>query len=148
MYFRVLVYGRNFLLAWEEGDRESAQVTGFFTTRFVTAADPTDAEYQAMAAIRSDQSLRAALRNPRTDPPIMVAEQIEELPSLPPEAPGTGYVFFTGRGAGRPRNIALAAFSDDAPPDVREAAVRRYGAPAPATPPHSSPPPNTKKRGA
>ena len=148
MYYQILVYGRNFLLAWEDGDSGAAQLTGFYTTRFVTAADPADAEYQAMASIRADQALRAALRNPRTDPPIMVAEEIEELASLPPEAPGTGYAFFHGRGAGRPRDIALAAFADDAPADIREAATRRYGAPAGTAPPHRSSPPNKKKSGA
>ena len=45
-------------------------------------------------------------------------------------------------------HIALAAFADDAPADIREAATRRYGAPAGTAPPHRSSPPNKKKSGA
>lgn len=126
--YRVLVCGRNFHFAHLEGTGEVVNPTGFYTTRFVTAKDPTAAEHEAMAAIRADQKLRSALRNPRTDPPIMVAEKVEEVASFPNGAP-PGYCFFTGEGAGRPRAVTLAAFPDDAPEDVKDAAMRRYGKP-------------------
>lgn len=132
--FRVLVLGRNFLFAHIDGKSAVVRPTGFYTPRFVTADDATAAEYQAMAAIRADETLRSALRNARTDPPIMVAEQVEEVSSIPDDA-SESYVFFTGKGAGRSRDITLAAFPDDAPEDIKEAATRRYGKPGEASPP-------------
>jgi len=135
--FRVLVVGRNFLLAHIDGKSEVVSPTGFYTTRFVNADDATAAEYQAMAAIRADEKLRSALRNARTNPPIMVAENVEEVPSILDDA-SESYVFFTGKGAGRPRDITLAAFPDDAPEGMKEAATRRYGKPGEASPPQGS----------
>lgn len=132
--YRVLVYGRNFHFAHIENSREVVKATGFYTTRFVTAKDPTAAEYEAMAAIRADQKLRSTMRNPRTDPPLMVAGEIEEVPSIP-VGPPPGYCFFTGEGAGRPGEVSLAAFPDDAPEDVKRAAIRRYGEGAEPDPP-------------
>jgi len=144
--FRVLVLGRNFLFAHIDGKSEAVRPTGFYTTRFVTADDATAAEYQVMAAIRADEKLRSALRNPRTDPPIMVAEELEEVPSIPDDA-SESYVFFTGKGAERPRDITLAAFPDDAPEDIKEAATRRYGKTGKATPPQGSSESKKDRRG-
>jgi hypothetical protein len=62
-----------------------------------------------MDMIRGDARLRASVRNTRTDPPIMDAIEIELLPRGEAfSTAGTGYCFFHGRGAGRPRRLKLA----------------------------------------
>lgn len=105
----VRVYGRNFRLPWRERRRTTVRVTGFYTTRCVVAADRVDAEYTAMDLIRHDTKLTRSLRNSRSDPPIMDAVEIREVDSFAPlTPPGTGYAFFHGRGAGRPRKVRLA----------------------------------------
>jgi hypothetical protein len=124
--YRVLVYGRNFLLAFEERRRTIIRRTGFYTWRCVTAANPRQAEYRAMDMIRRDRKLRETVKNPRTDPPIMHALEIRRLRAdAPYSVSGTGYTFFTGKGAGRPRNLTLAP---DArmPRDIRRALRARY----------------------
>ena len=81
------------------------KLTGFYTTRCVVASDPVDAEYKAIDLIRQDPKLRRAVRNARTDPPIMNITDIVEVKSFAPlKPPGSGYLFFHGRGAGRPRS--------------------------------------------
>jgi hypothetical protein len=128
--FKVIVYGRNFKLAWRERRKRVVRLTGFYTTRFVSASNPREAEYEAMAVIRADDALRTNIRNSRTNLPIMVAVEIEEVSAFPVAPPGGGYTFFTGRGAGRPRQMDLAPFPKDAPKDATDAATRRYGAPS------------------
>jgi hypothetical protein len=100
----VLVHGRNFRLAWQERRRSVTKITGFYTTRCVVAANPVDAEHQAIELIRNDSKLRRSVRNSRTDPPLMFTIDIREVDTFAPlKPPGTGYAFFHGRGAGRPR---------------------------------------------
>jgi hypothetical protein len=108
--YRVLVYGRNFRLAFEERRRTVVKQTGFYTWRNVMASDARAAEYEAIDLIRNDARLRTSVRNNRHDPPIMQAIEIEPVPrgSAFSKA-GTGYTFFHGRGAGRPRTLTLAA---------------------------------------
>ena len=102
--YLVLVHGRNFRLAWQERRRSVTKITGFYTTRCVVAADPADAERQAIELIRTDSKLRRSVRNSSTDPPLMFVNEIREVDSFAPlRAPGSGYAFFHGRGAGRPR---------------------------------------------
>ena len=100
--YRVVVYGRNFRLLWQEGRKAArSRTTGFFATRFVRARDPQDAELRAMDLIRSDNHLRKAIRNRPSNPPIMFADRIVEVRTF--KGAGKGYTFFHGRGAGRPR---------------------------------------------
>lgn len=102
--YLVMVYGRNFRLAWQERRRTVTKITGFYTTRCVVAADPADAERQAIELIRADSKLRRSVRNSPSDPPLMFVDEIREVDTFAPlKAPGGGYVFFQGRGAGRPR---------------------------------------------
>lgn len=125
--YRVLVYGRNFRLAFKERRRTVVKLTGFYTWRNVVAADSRQAEYKAMDMIRSDNRLRKTVRNARSDPPIMDAVEIERLrPGRPFSKAGTGYCFFHGRGAGRPRSLVPAP-DTRIPKDVRKAIVDRYG---------------------
>jgi hypothetical protein len=109
--YLVLVYGRNFRFPFHERRTTVIKLTGFYTTRCVVASGPVEAEYKAMDIIRRDSKLRRSVRNPRTDPPIMHALEVRQVESFAPlKAPGTGYVFFHGRGAGRPRTMKLARF--------------------------------------
>jgi hypothetical protein len=102
--YLVLVHGRNFGLAWQERRRSVTKITGFYTTRCVVAADPADAERQAIELIHTDSKLRRSVRNSSTDPPLMFVNEIREVDSFAPlRAPGSGYAFVHGRGAGRPR---------------------------------------------
>jgi hypothetical protein len=55
-----------------------------------------------MDLIRTDKQLGQAVRNRLSDPPIMFADSIVEVPSF--KAVARGYTFFHGRGAGRPRS--------------------------------------------
>jgi hypothetical protein len=129
--YRVLAYGRNFRIAFEERRRTVIKQTGFYTWRNVLAADPQQAEYRAMDLIRGDERLRKSLRNVRTDPPIMNALEIELLPRGKAfSKAGTGYCFFHGKGAGRPRTLVLAP---DArmPSDIRRAMRKRQSTPRP-----------------
>ena len=87
-----------------ERRRTVVKLTGFYTTRCVSASDPIKAEYKAMELIRRDPKLRRSVWNARTDPPMMHAAEVREVESFAPlKPPGTGYAFFHGRGAGRPR---------------------------------------------
>ena len=102
--YLVVVHGRNFRLAWQERRRSLTKITGFYTTRCVVAADPADAEHQAIELIRNDSKLRRSVRNSQTDPPLMFTIDSREVDTFAPlKPPGTGYAFFHGRGAGRPR---------------------------------------------
>jgi hypothetical protein len=85
--YRVLINGRNFILDME-GDTRPA---GFYTTRFVEAANPEDAELAAVDAVRQDEDLRARVRNPPDDPPMLYAEEIEEVGAL---VEARGFTFY------------------------------------------------------
>ena len=127
----VLVYGRNFRLPFLERRNTVIMLTGFYTTRCIRALDPVEAEYKAMDLIRADSKLKGLVRNSRTDPPIMHAVQVREVESFAPlKPPGSGYAFFHGRGAGRPRSMSVAAFKPGAPPDIHKAVIARFGRPA------------------
>lgn len=89
--YRVFVRGENFLM-----DVDSVnQMLGFYTTRFVEAEDEQAAEYAVMDSLRSDPKLVGSVLNEDTDPPMMFAEEIEELESFEGfPAPGTGFTFY------------------------------------------------------
>jgi hypothetical protein len=67
---------------------------GFFTTRFVQANNRDGAELLAVDLIRSDKWLRGAVANSRTDPPMIFAEEIEELEGTDIPDGGSGFSFF------------------------------------------------------
>lgn len=107
--FAILVYGRNFRLLFRTRGKEKVRLTGFYTWRCVRAYDPIEAERRAIDLIRKDRSLRENLRNPKGDPPLMYAEEKNEVQSFVPlRERGGAFVFFHGRGAGRPRRLTLA----------------------------------------
>ena len=76
--FRVLLRGENFLLKSEE----SVKRLGFYTTRFVEAPDKDGAEKCAVESIRKDDRLQECVLNDQSDPPMLFAEEIDEISSF------------------------------------------------------------------
>jgi hypothetical protein len=76
--YKVEIYGANFLI--DTGGRLAKH--GFFTTRFVEAADSAAAENAAVQMIRDTQRLRDLVRNAPDDPPIMDVTSVIELASF------------------------------------------------------------------
>lgn len=75
--FRVLIKGSNILLR----DVETSQVErlGFYTTRFVKAPDAERAKVEAFANAEKELNENGPL-NEQTDPPVMEAVEVEEVP--------------------------------------------------------------------
>lgn len=89
--YAVTIRGENFLISLD-GEPTSC---GFFTTRFVEAVDPDEAELKAVDLIRRE--LAAQVLNDRTDSPMMYLEEIRELQSFRGlRVPGTGFTWFCG----------------------------------------------------
>lgn len=85
-----MLEGRNFLLDIEGSVRKY----GFFTTRYVEAENPEQAEMKAVQLIREDQSLKTAAKNEGSKPMIYL-DSITELESFEGvRLPGTGYALF------------------------------------------------------
>lgn len=89
-WFRTFIRGEHFLLE-SEGQ---VRALGFYTTRFVEAADPEAAEFAAVDLIRTDQKIRNSVRNHRSDPPKMFVDEIEEIEPINVPANNPGYAFF------------------------------------------------------
>jgi hypothetical protein len=86
--YRVKINGRNFFM-----NHEGVPIrTGFYTTRFVEAANPREAESKAVELIKNDTELVRMVLNERDDSPMLYAEQIEEVSALQDVA---GYTFYT-----------------------------------------------------
>jgi hypothetical protein len=89
--FKVLVRGENFLINLDD----VKQKMGFYTTRFVEAESEEAAENVAMDMLRHDPKLVKGVLNERSDPPMMYAEEIEELKSFEGfPVPGGGFAFY------------------------------------------------------
>jgi hypothetical protein len=76
--FRVLLRGENFLLRSEGVVKRF----GFYTTRFVEAVDESEAERCAVEYLRQEDRLRGSVLNDPSDPPMIFAEEIDEVPSF------------------------------------------------------------------
>lgn len=89
--YRVLLRGENFFLRVSE----EVKRMGFYTTRFIEATDEGQAEQQAVELLRGDEKLKNAILNDRSDPPMLFAEEIEEIGTFEGiENPSHGLVFF------------------------------------------------------
>ena len=89
--FKVFVNGRNY---WVNLDSERRRF-GFYTTRFVEAANPEEAEERAVQLLREDAALTSAILNEASDPPMLYVEEIVELVSLDGvKPPGTGRAWY------------------------------------------------------
>lgn len=89
--FRVLVRGENFLINVDGVEQKH----GFYTTRYIEAQDEEAAEYAVMDILRGDPKLAKGVLNDKSDPPMMYAEELEEIESfagLP--SPKTGFAFY------------------------------------------------------
>lgn len=90
-HFSVMLNGLNFLLETDG----ILKKYGFFTTRYVEALDEIEAEQRAVDLIRSDNDLKAAVRNPKDDPPQLRLDSISELSDFKDmHPPGEGYSFY------------------------------------------------------
>jgi hypothetical protein len=93
--FRIFVRGENFLINLDGVN----QKLGFYTTRFVEADDEEAAEYAVMDLLRSDPKLVKGVLNEESDPPMMYAEEIEELQSFETfPIPAHGFTFYPEEG--------------------------------------------------
>jgi hypothetical protein len=77
--FRVLLQGSNFLIPVAGN---GLLKHGFYTNRFVEAADEEAAELAAVGQLRAKQSLREIVRNQPDDPPRIQLNEVAELASL------------------------------------------------------------------
>jgi hypothetical protein len=89
--FRCFIEGANFPLKLEG----QTALLGFFTTRFVRAETPEQAELLALEMLRADPQLDVPPSR-RTKDTRVYFEKIEEIDSIPDDVtePGTGYAFF------------------------------------------------------
>ena len=75
-HYRVLLNGENFLLNME--GKESYM--GFYTTRFVTAASPEEAEQSAVNDIKTDDKIKGTILNSTEhETPMIYMDEIEEI---------------------------------------------------------------------
>jgi hypothetical protein len=88
--FRVFLRGTNFLL---EVDGKST-LLGFYATRFVEAANREGAELLAIDLIRNDDWLQKSVSNDRSDPPMLFADEIEEIDKGGVNEMPSGFSFF------------------------------------------------------
>jgi hypothetical protein len=65
---------------------------GFYTTRFVEAPDPAQAEYAAVDVLRKERKLESL--NERDDPPRVFVDEVEEVSAADVPAVVQGFVFF------------------------------------------------------
>ena len=87
--YRCLILGENFpgVLLGE------AEPIGFYTTRFVEAADAEEAQGLALEALRTDEALSVA-PEARTKDARIHFEQIEQVPAETERVPNAGFTFF------------------------------------------------------
>jgi hypothetical protein len=93
--YKVFINGTNFLVKFSG----QAKKVGFYTTRFVRAADAKAAENMAVQMLRDQKSLREAVLNDRSDPPVMHVEKIFEAELFGDEA--------------EPRQVGLVWYAED-----------------------------------
>lgn len=67
---------------------------GFYSTRFIKAANPHEASTSAIAAVRLDTKLDGLVLNDVDDPPLLFVDEIEEVSELAVPEVEPGFVFF------------------------------------------------------
>lgn len=87
----VTLHGKNFEIEIDG----KAQRLGFFTTRWVEAADPEKAELKAVELVKTDKSLVKSVRNEKDNPPMIYLSELSEIDSFDGvNIPGAGYSFY------------------------------------------------------
>ena len=90
--YRLFVCGENFIFKVDDEE----QRLGFYTTVFIEAENEEEAELKAIDLIRNDPKLKDGVLNPKSDPPMMFVEEVEEVECFVGEGlPRTGFAFFT-----------------------------------------------------
>jgi hypothetical protein len=90
--YRVLINGETFLLNFDG----QPQKLGFYVTRVFDAQSPNEAEFAAVDSVREDSHLKGNVLNERDDPPMLYAEEIEEIEeSNREENVNTGFSWYT-----------------------------------------------------
>ncbi len=96
MFFRilnkysVLVEGENLLI-----DVQGVQRVGFFTTRYVKAANEKGASQRAVDLAREELRSTGSLLNERGDEPIFSVNEIVQIETFSGvDAPGKGFTFY------------------------------------------------------
>jgi len=93
--YQILVQGKNFSLSLEG----EAKTMGFYTTRWVEAKSPQDAENSVIELIKNDKNLKDAVLNEKNNPPMLYAEEIIEIENFEGvKPPGSGYSFYPEEG--------------------------------------------------
>ena len=86
----VLIEGENLLM-----DSQGVQRFGFFTTRYVKAADVEGASQYAVDLAREELLSAGLLLNERDDSPIFTVSEILEIDTFNGvDVPGTGFTFY------------------------------------------------------
>jgi len=90
LLYRCLLRGENFpgILIGEQG-----KTIGFYTTRFVDAASPEEAEQAALNVLRGDSTL-AVPAEQRTPDATVFVERIDEMQADAERTPNAGFTFF------------------------------------------------------
>ena len=96
--YRVMLNGQHFYI---EMDGKLEKV-GFYTTRWVEAENPEEAELKAVALVRQDHSLNISVRNERDNPPMIYLDTMSEVDSF--DGPGGGYSFYPDKGNKKSHN--------------------------------------------
>jgi hypothetical protein len=89
--YRVVINGKNFLI---ELDGELKKC-GFYTTRFVDAADQSLAQSEATSIVRNDLFLIENVKNQSDDTPMLFIDGIEYLETYDGTRPGSGFAWYT-----------------------------------------------------
>lgn len=87
--FRCLIRGDNFpgkLIG-------KKKPIGFYTTRFVEAESPKEAEFLAVEILKNDPDLEVAPKH-RTEDARVFFEEIDEVPHDTRRVPNNGFTFF------------------------------------------------------
>ena len=88
-WYRCSLHGENFPIGKALIGK---RLMGFYTTRWVEAADPETAELACLELLRSDPGLAHA-RGGRIAPMVYL-EEIVELDEPPENPPGSGFSFY------------------------------------------------------
>ena len=89
--YKVLLEGSNFIIESDKGPTKM----GFYTTRFVEANSPQEAEKLSIELIQNDSQLKNSITNEGSDPPLINLDSIEELSNFGDnKVPGKGYTFY------------------------------------------------------
>lgn len=95
-WFRVFLRGSNFVV--RNHDSRRRERLGWYTTRYVRAAAPDEAELKAVDAIRKEARLRRVTLNiGSSNPPRIYCKEISPCPRRP-HRPVLGFVFYPQAG--------------------------------------------------